>query len=379
MLVGAGAALGFRAGPTPAAPCTAADGARSSDAPWDWTALPAGMNPSYDLDMTDVDHGWALVSDSELIVTTDGGRSWRDVTPPRLAVPSPPHLTTPLTWTAIDPLHAWVVTARAVDRTDDGGRTWCSVPSPASADGVQFVSDTTGYLWVGSEQPLGLWTTTDGGAEWTRVPLVAPQTPYPPYLAMVGWRDADTGWAVAQTGVSSGMVGALYVTHDGGITWSEVTARFPDGLPDGPAPAPMRWFGSRDGCMVMSSGTGGGSPVTSGAYVTDDGGTRWMAVPPPSTSPALLSSQRGLACAGPDVLTAVLSDGTVETTSDGGRDWSEVGRQPSLASVVSMDFVNTDHGYLVTDPSEFPPFNFWAPEVVYATSNGGRALAQILP
>ncbi len=95
--------------------------------------------------MIDAHSGWAIFYDYRLpaiavLVTTDGGTRWRDITP---ANPSGQRVAG-LNPTVLSPLVAWVTRLLANDttlnytseilRTADGGRTWRMQPSHRQQD-----------------------------------------------------------------------------------------------------------------------------------------------------------------------------------------------------------------------------------------------------
>jgi photosystem II stability/assembly factor-like uncharacterized protein len=177
--------------------------------------------------------GWALTPKG-LAWTDDGGGSWRDITPksaPALGVRGVFFL---------DGEHGWVVAssgaasgdaALGAFRTSDAGRTWTSsrVASPSAANAaayagpawVSFVDQQHGWILVkdvsSSNFSFGrLYVTTDGGQTWTarEAPLGEPIT----------FVDSKTGWT------AGGPAGdRLYVTRDAGRTWKRQQVQPPTG------------------------------------------------------------------------------------------------------------------------------------------------------
>jgi photosystem II stability/assembly factor-like uncharacterized protein len=99
--------------------------------------------------------------------------------------------------------------------TDDGGATWVRVqlspPFPSNApEAPQFVSPDFGFVPIGAPQGQGvtaLYVTHDGGGSWSLATLPVEVVEAGPVFA-----DPDHGWVFA------GDQG--YVTVDGGATWS---------------------------------------------------------------------------------------------------------------------------------------------------------------
>jgi photosystem II stability/assembly factor-like uncharacterized protein len=186
-------------------------------------------------------NGW--VYGPALFSTHDGGKSWRRLTPGgRLAVVTGDvvwvvgadgqvrrgpvardHLDVVLaksaahaSFTAADPLHAYVV-AGTVTATADGGRTWVSRPAPCTEPIVRVAdARAANDLWVvcgaeggGGHQPHTVARSSDGGRHWATVR--GDQEGYVFALAAVSgsvaWRADD------------GMAAGLRTTSDGGRTW----------------------------------------------------------------------------------------------------------------------------------------------------------------
>ena len=282
--------------------------------------------------MTSPATGWTLrwikwgVNDSELVRTTDGGRTWTDVTPPTAAaLLSLPDTLTPVLL-ARDGEHAWLALCCAgqtdtsagrlteVFSTSDGGRTWTeSEPLHGPAYGgpasLTFTGPDDGWLLLttdtaGSARFGQLYRTDDGGRRWALVAAGVPASCDPPSLTVattsVAWiacgpsgpllvsRDAGTYWApqplsrsaggvpqfTSGTGfLTAGPASGLYllVTHDLGRTWR----RLP--LPSGIGAAPdVKFLSASDGIVLPYVSPGSRVPVV---YVTVNGGRSWTAIP----------------------------------------------------------------------------------------------------
>ena len=132
-----------------------------------------------------------------------------------------------------------------VYRSLDGGRTWKHlglrdsrsihrlIIDPANTDVVY--AGVLGASW-GAHPERGVFKTTDGGATWKKILYVNdetgaadlvmdPRNPRKLYAAM--WHYRRWAWFMTSGGPGSG----LYVTFDGGATWTRRTEK--DGLPKG--------------------------------------------------------------------------------------------------------------------------------------------------
>jgi photosystem II stability/assembly factor-like uncharacterized protein len=94
--------------------------------------------------------------------------------------------------------------------TDSAGAHWTKVSELedfGGANEIEFVNEKNGWL----RASLAIWHTTDGGITWQQ--NLSPSTP--------GVRGQPFGFFVidANTLVSSGSDGQVYLTRDGGQTW----------------------------------------------------------------------------------------------------------------------------------------------------------------
>ncbi|HZD41400.1 MAG TPA: hypothetical protein VE131_11795 [Terriglobales bacterium] len=155
-------------------------------------------------------------------------------------------------------------------RTDNGGQTWSQVnlALPAGAenselgidrDQMQFVSADNGFLVIrmaGEQTQSAVYVTNDGGDTWTLTPTLIPNAGSSDFLSAQE--------AIIYNGEQ------FYVTHDAANTWATVS--------------PNIVFGDSFGTMdFVNSNTGWIVTVTENhhsLYRTDDGGATWSAVIP---------------------------------------------------------------------------------------------------
>lgn len=187
------------------------------------------------------DAGWAATK-GHLFWTTDGGAQWKDVTP------KPDHKEQSISSVFfLDVSNGWVVLHCGDDRdpkvddvcfefasTTDGGQVW-SVVHPKIVDSIPQTdfSDWTGYSgdtflyfadaqhgWAILKRSLHtqassgvMLRTLDGGHSWTQLP-----NDTLPMADHFCFATAKDGWVAGGGQPESD----LYVTHDGGDTWSQV-------------------------------------------------------------------------------------------------------------------------------------------------------------
>src|SRR6202167_528484 len=223
------------------------------------------------LQMTSATFGWALIwsanpgviADNAHILlarTTDGARTWRDVTP----AAARPMLTTLYSFQALDPVdrnHAYLAVSRATSDsgdggpvsttavfvTADGGRTWTEsavFQTSAPAARLSFADASHGWLLLsppfrGPGQPVTwLSRTSDGGLRWSPAATGAPPGNYgtnsfcqPLNLTFL---TATTGWV----SIGCRAQAEFLVSHDGGGNWAAQPLPLPAGIlgpPNGPA------------------------------------------------------------------------------------------------------------------------------------------------
>ena len=131
----------------------------------------------------DIDCLWAGTDDGLIHVTGDGGRTWRDVTPPALtswskvSLIDASHFSTLKAFAAVnrfrcDDLRPYIY------RTTDGGRSWDLItrglPPDAPVNAVREDPGREGLLYCGTER--GVCFSIDDGAHWQSLRLNMPAT-----------------------------------------------------------------------------------------------------------------------------------------------------------------------------------------------------------
>jgi photosystem II stability/assembly factor-like uncharacterized protein len=131
----------------------------------------------------DINTIWVGTDDGNIQVTHDGGKVWKNVTPPAM---EPWSKVTQLVASHFDELTAYAAVSRfRVDdihpyiyRTHDGGKTWQLIASGiadgAAVDVVREDSVRKGLLFAGTENAV--WVSFDDGANWQSLQLNLPHT-----------------------------------------------------------------------------------------------------------------------------------------------------------------------------------------------------------
>lgn len=228
----------------------------------------------YDIEFIDADHGWALGLDT-LLATTDGGATWK------LQLGEGSLMDWDWFWPEAmmygvafaDAQHGCVVGIREQARqeedyagvawsTSDGGATWTET-RVSGVSSLYAVTVYDGMYWAaGGDNTIA---HSPDGVHWTRDTMAAPV-----YLTGIAMTSAG-GWAVGY-GESDDWFSDSYLeaaivlrSGDGGATWEPVV----DPLFDIDPPLSVRFESTAHGRMLAESGT---------MYVTDDGGDSWSVV-----------------------------------------------------------------------------------------------------
>ncbi len=185
---------------------------------------------------------------------------------------------------------AYPAVRRLILRTTEGGQSWRNVTPRGLPPQVQGVAPTE-YLdqdraWVmGLVAPgqIGVMGTTDGGASWRETIIHDPRVDYQlsdTGSAQITFVDANHGWLFVSYGNGADEAGALYKTVDGGAHWAVASRTNPDMA----AGTSVPWQGFKTGLTFVNQGDGW-LTVTSGSkpllYSTHDAGTNWFPVPYP--------------------------------------------------------------------------------------------------
>ena len=253
--------------------------------------LPAQPAPALvRIDFQDAHTGWGIaVNDNGAILRTiDGGSTWYNATPPGIG---PVGLSTALA--VLDTNLAWVLVpgpdffSGTLYRTSDGGIHWSSNPVPFGGAMLQLQDGSHAYALAdrgagaGSEA-VELFHTSDAGATWVSIFHDNPGQPgSSDSLPLVGikngltFRDGLTGWVTGSLPQDGAVY--LYLTHDGGGTWSLQSLPLPAGYEQYQyLPQPPVFFGQA-GFLPLITYRAGTPDLT--FYVTRDGGQTWSGDP----------------------------------------------------------------------------------------------------
>ncbi len=317
-------------------------------------ALPVLASPTLArIDFQDEDNGWGIaLNDSGYVVrTADGGRTWFKATPPGSG---PVGYSTSLT--VLNASTAWVVVpgpdffSGTLYQTSDGGVTWNSNTVPFGGGFIQFLDAKTGRALAdrgagaGSEA-VEIFQTSNGGLTWTSVfhndptqPGASDELPLGGIKNGMTFLDASTGWVTGSIPKDGDVY--LYITHDGGVTWSQQSVPLPPGyesymyMPQAPV------FFGKDGFLPLTIYLPDRTDFT--LYDTHDGGLTWKGDP----SDAKRVIMPGLPAIA-DALHAWSWDGGANLyfSSDGALTWGSTPANQNLSGYLAqLEFVPTKAG-----------------------------------
>jgi len=131
----------------------------------------------------DINRIWAGTDDGLIHVTTDGGKTWTNVTPPQLtpwakvSILEASHFDAKTAYAAINTIRLDDLRPHIL-RTRDGGKTWTDIgggiASGATINVVREDPKTKGLLFAGSETQV--WFSNDDGAHWQSLRQNMPAT-----------------------------------------------------------------------------------------------------------------------------------------------------------------------------------------------------------
>ncbi len=353
--------------------------------------------------MVSASKGWALLwtsnpdHDSTLAVarTTDGGRTWTDVTPPAAvrALGTGQGLlqaaTAERAWFAAPTNTSGPPGRTLVFGTIDGGRSWrqsAGIPDGYDPVALDFVSPSRGWLLESlgaamGQNPVRLYRSVDGGVRWSllaRSPRMAgdPATS----SGLPGYCDKDglafgtvlTGWIV---GDCNSLADAVLVSSDGGARWTTESVPVPAGLCESAGcqvPAPQ--FAGRSTFLQINS-----YPAAAYLLVSTDAGQTWQVSRLPAGAgpyPRIrfFSAEDGIAV-------SAGSQGTISrvfyVSTDGGLSWTAVRQSRHFGgNLADFDFVSLRAGFAWMYPGTGPA----APlPQLYRTSDSGRTWIALTP
>ncbi len=317
--------------------------------------------------MVDADNGWAIGSlgaqtGDHVLSTTDGGNTWKEVTPPQDQPESVPHETA--IGFFLDAKTAWVTyaigggtpvpTNPVVWRTTDGGTSWTASPALDVSNLAQiYIPSTMQFIgdsgWILVHVGVGmnhdyvvLYRSSDGGVSWKRIidPYIDGGIQSCTKTSML-FTDATHGWLTGDcNGVKAGVL--LFSTSDAGSTWKEVTLPAPAATPDlftnmnvSCGSYDPFFFGNDVGHMSIRCANFEASQITYSYYIytTQDSGNTWTGLSYPGNALYFVTKDIGWALAN-----------KIQLTTDGGKTWKPIS---DVTWTAQFDFIDQNTGWAI--------------------------------
>jgi len=321
--------------------------------------------------MTSLYNGWSIGTtdtekNSHILHTTDGGFTWKDVTPPELLDANGSKQA--IAYFA-DDNNLWVSYAivqstlvnnpnltATVWASHDGGKTWTASAPLETVTGPEFF--TPGNLvfadrqhgWLLVHVGVGmshdysfLYSTADGGNTWTRIadPTVASSFPQVCCKKDLAFNGPFELWL---TGNTNGVVPGIFFYHstDGGQSWALVDLPAPSAYPNMYATQDfvcgtygIQFVNSTRGFVGVECFSQVNSENLGWLFATQDGGKTWVPenVPQPQGLFQFITPSQGW----------YVADKVYQTT-DSGLHWTP---GASVSWTGEPDFVDAKTGWLV--------------------------------
>ncbi len=317
-----------------------------------------------------------IAANGHVYQTLDGGAHWSPVSLPADASDdSSPALTYGISastrwvaWSAAD----GATSAVTVERTTDNGVTWHSVMLPALAQpearprDMRFIDQSHGWLVI-DESPgrfsVGaLFMTSDGGSTWSEAAL--------PFAGSIYFASPSIGWLVG--GQWATTQNLLEITRDGGKTWTQQAIQTPAAAQGfEPIIGVPHFFDAQNGVLPVNFG-----PVA-GLLITHDAGRSW-------SQAATFTLSAGDQMAEPLVATSgrgawVIIGHSLLVTQDSGQTWGTLSHSQSLIGVVALSFVSSTTGWALTENGSCASFKSHCSTVtsLVRTIDGGSNWATV--
>ena len=282
--------------------------------------------------------------------TTDGGVNWRatfDAHPVQsigsLAVARSDKN---VVWagTGEGKIRSHISQGQGVYKSTDAGESWTLMGLEKTSRIPRLVVHPTdpntvlvcalGHAY-GPQQERGVYRTTDGGATWARVLFVDENTgcsdiamdPQNPRVLFAGmWQLEIHTWGRT----SGGPGGGLFVSRDGGVTWTRLKGNGLPTKPVGKVAVAIANSNSQRVYAMIETGDGipwNGEPTESGQlWRSDDGGRQWTLVSRDRNAMGRAHYYSRMAVATDDEDEAYFLTASFSKSIDGGRTINVVGR-----------------------------------------------------
>lgn len=302
------------------------------------------------IQMIDRTNGWAITDQDIILHTTTGGIRWQEVFPPNMnGAKSVDFFSADRAWAARLDNSSSVRVARTVDGGSSWQETTFSLQQPFQAQGIitlTFPNEQDGWILLdlGSGAGTGyvaLYRTTDGGTSWH----LASGNISSGHKTGVSFLNGSNGWLTGYNGAITNYI-FLFVTKDGGSTW-KLQQLQPPSSDSYYTTYPTAFFNAQDGVLPVTWIENNTNNLN--VYVTHDGGSTWTKTTTLHVSPTSNTVVSHILTSFADANHWWVSDTSNKSlyrTTDGGQSWSSLS---SDFNVKSLDFISSDLGWAVPD------------------------------
>ncbi len=329
--------------------------------------------------------GWVEDEDGQqLLMTTDGGRNWFNISPPELGRPRRVtkrslagvfFLSRSNFWAAVFDSPSTGGAPVKLLHTVDGGKDWIDVRSFPRDYGqvwIDFLNQRRGWVMVDQgaamdQDPVTIYGSENGGERWTELASSSgPMWSGTPGAPTVGCDKTGLSFSNASSGwITGDCAGRVVIAHtlDGGRRWRSLLLTPARPTLYGGYTLPPRFFGARDGAFTAVFGARHGYRAL--IYKTTNAGANWIAQALPGRPPP-----EQVDIVSPTVWVAH-SRQTLYITTNAGTSWR------SLRSPIGglwgfsgrLDFTTPTNGWVITGSG--------STSQLWHTTTGGRHWAQI--
>jgi photosystem II stability/assembly factor-like uncharacterized protein len=310
--------------------------------------------------MLDANNGWALTDTNVLRTTDGGATWYNvtpsGVSSTGFST-APYYLNATTAWLAMPGTNP---TNGTLYHTTDGGASWSSIAVPFGGGSLKFPDASHGWEQVEleggmSHQSVAVFTTRDGGTTWSQVFTDDPNASgSSDTLPLLGDKngitavDASHAWVTGAEPVNDFVY--IYITQDGGHSWTHQDVAIPGAYAGGQENTdPPIFIGSMDG--VLPVGVFASTNVTI-MYVSHDGGATWTASTPVSFS-------RPYSVVSASLFFVWDGSTTMHVSADAGATWKDVTTNLNVPdTLVSFQFVNATTGWALTGDAT-PHYTFY--------------------
>lgn len=226
-----------------------------------------------------------------------------------------------------------------------------------------------------------IFRTTDGGAHWAAVSTTDPPNNSTPGALPLGGIKSGVGFRTALDGFATGVIygppgfSYLYRTADGGHTWRHQNLPLPAAYQkDNPSLTPPVFFSARDGILPVGLAAAGLAQLL---YVTHDGGATWTPTTllPNARGLEILTMQDAWAVESPQGNTKPQTPLHLYVTHDGGQHWTALAPRAAIHDGAVLDFIGSCTGFVLYPSQSYGN----TPSALFKTTNGGRSWTTLHP